>query len=83
MMGFYPECPGRPDYTLTVPVFDEIVLHLDSRYYSSDKVVIRVDKKGASPYIQSVLVDGKKLNSYRIKHEDLTKAKEVLIITGK
>ena len=81
MMGMYPECPGRPDYTITAPVFDQVVLHLDTRYYPSDKVTIRVDRSGnaSEQYIRSVSVDGKELNSYRIKHEDLVKAKEVVM----
>ena len=27
MIGFYPDCPGEPGYTLTSPVFDKITLH--------------------------------------------------------
>ena len=37
MMGFYPDCPGEPAYTLTSPVFDIIEI--------GDKIVIRKDKK--------------------------------------
>ena len=27
-MGLYPLCPGRPEYTTGVPLFDEVLLHL-------------------------------------------------------
>ena len=33
MMGFYPDCPGEPYYTLTSPVFDRVTVTLDRKYY--------------------------------------------------
>ncbi len=33
MMGFYPDCPGEPYYTLTTPAFDKITISLDPRWY--------------------------------------------------
>ena len=32
MMGFYPDCPGDPSYTLTTPRFDRIEITLDPKY---------------------------------------------------
>ena len=32
MMGFYPDCPGDPSYTLTIPKFDRIEIRLDPAY---------------------------------------------------
>lgn len=29
-LGFYPVCPGKPEYALGIPAFDRIVLHLDN-----------------------------------------------------
>ena len=29
MMGFYPDCPGHPSYTLTTPAFDSVEIRLD------------------------------------------------------
>ena len=37
MMGFYPDCPGEPAYTLTAPVFDTIEI--------GDSILIRKDKR--------------------------------------
>ena len=85
MMGLYPECPGRPDYTLTAPVFDRVVLHLDTRYYPSEKLTITLrnetpDKEG---YIRGIYLDGRKVNGYRITHDEITKAKDLVFIIGK
>ena len=68
MMGFYPECPGRPDYTLVTPTFDKITIKLNPDYYKSDKVVIEsvkpMDTANAN-YIGSLRIDGKEHNSFR------------------
>lgn len=35
MMGFYPDCPGVPEYTLTTPTFDKITIKLDPAYWGN------------------------------------------------
>jgi predicted alpha-1,2-mannosidase len=82
MMGLYPECPGKPDYTLTTPTFDKITIRLDPEYYKSDKVVINVVKpeNATAGYIREIRVDGKTLNGYSLTHEALTGAKEITYI---
>jgi predicted alpha-1,2-mannosidase len=41
MMGFYPDCPGDPSYTLTTPRFDRIEITLDPKYCDGrDRLVI-------------------------------------------
>lgn len=79
MMGFYPECPGKPDYTLTTPVFDKITINLDSKFYKSDPIVIKTIKPqdANANYIKEVIVDGQKLSGYRITHKQLVGAKEI------
>ncbi|WP_165023128.1 GH92 family glycosyl hydrolase [Dysgonomonas sp. ZJ279] len=80
MMGIYPVCPGRPDYTLVTPTFDKVTIKLDPKFYKSGQVVIEKVKPmdAANPdYISSVRVDGKELKNYRITHEELTGAKEI------
>lgn len=83
MMGFYPVCPGRPDYTLVTPTFDKITIKLDPRYYKSDKLVITKIKPmdvSNTDYISRVDVDGKKIDGYRVTHKQLTGAKEIKYI---
>lgn len=82
MMGFYPECPGRPDYTLTTPVFDKITIQLDPKYYKTDRVVITTVKpqNGQADYIKEVRIDGRKLDGYKITHKELTNAKSITYI---
>jgi predicted alpha-1,2-mannosidase len=71
MMGFYPDCPGVPYYTLTTPTFKKVTIHLDTKYYDKDKLVIETE--GTGDYIQSISLGGKK-SGYRVSHQDLIKA---------
>lgn len=72
MMGFYPDCPGSPYYTLTTPVFDKVTLHLDKTYYPKGDLVIETHKtQDGQRYINRVLQNGKTLNGFRISHKQL------------
>lgn len=72
MLGFYPDCPGDPSYTLTSPVFDRATLHLDKRYYPGGDLTIVANRPTPSAYIISTMTLGdKKRNSYRVSHKEL------------
>lgn len=78
MMGFYPDCPGVPEYTLTTPIFDKITIKLDPAYWGTDKLVIR--KEGGDGYIDQIRLGGKKYSKYRLTHEDLIHAGEITFV---
>ena len=40
MMGFYPDCPGSPYYSVTTPVFDKITLPLHQKYYPQRDLIL-------------------------------------------
>ncbi len=72
MMGFYPDCPGDPSYTLTVPRFDRIEISLEPSICGGhDKLVIEKTpgKRGSS-----VTANGKRLKGWRISHRDLVES---------
>lgn len=74
MMGLYPDCPGVPEYTLTLPTFDKVTIKLDPKYHGTDQLVIEVANPDApSDYVKSIEMGGKKCG-YRINHNDLLKA---------
>lgn len=75
MMGFYPDCPGEPAYTLTTPRFDKVEITLDPAYSGKDRLVIT--KEGNGKYISRITAGGKKLNGFRISHRDLTGSGEI------
>lgn len=78
MMGFYPDCPGTPEYMLTTPTFDKVTIKLDPRYYKEKELVIKAVRPDANAdYIQEVKLGGKKHAGFRINHDELIHAGEV------
>ena len=72
MMGIYPDCPGSPHYSITVPTFDRVTLHLDPRYYPNGDIVI---EKTGSGSIKAINLQGKPFNRFRITHDQLVSGK--------
>lgn len=79
MMGFYPDCPGAPYYTLTTPAFDRVEITLDRRYWPHESLTI--EKQGTGARIGSMKLGGKTLRSYRIAHSDLLDAGKLQFVT--
>ncbi|MDO5665015.1 MAG: GH92 family glycosyl hydrolase [Bacteroidia bacterium] len=80
MMGLYPDNATDPSYTFTTPVFDKITLQLNPKYYSNEKLEISVVRPTQNAqFIDKIVIDGKQFNSYRISHEQLSKAKKMVI----
>lgn len=80
MLGFYPVTPARPEYALTTPRFDEIVLHLDNDYYPNETLIIRRDTSAGKDRIRRIYLDGKPYDRFFIRHEDLVGAKELRFV---
>ena len=80
MMGFYPDCPGEPYYTLTTPVFDKVTLHLDRRYYPDGDIEISTDRTSPSQqYVKHVVLGGKRIDRYRISHKELVSGRKLVM----
>lgn len=73
MMGFYPDCPGVAEYTLTTPTFDKITIQLNPDYYTQNQLVI-TKQAGDSEYIKQVKLADENHNSFRISHDQLMKS---------
>lgn len=75
MMGFYPDCPGKAEYTLTAPRFDSVEIRLAPEYCEGEtKLVIKSDCENSGEgwkRIRSIKTGGKPLQSFRISHKDL------------
>ncbi len=78
MIGFYPDCPGEPAYTLTTPVFDKVTIKLSKEQWGTDELVITSKRSNKEAYrINNITVGGKPFKSYRISHKDLIKARNI------
>ena len=71
-MGIHPICPGDNIYQLTSPVLDKVEITLDDRYYNGKKfTIIAHNNSKENIYIQTVKLNGKKLDRYWITHDEI------------
>ena len=71
-MGLYEVCPGNPVYQLSSPIFDKIVINLDSSIYKGKQFVIKANNQTRENiYIQSATLNGTPLNRSWITHEEI------------
>lgn len=81
MLGFYPDCPGLPEYTLTAPTFDKVTIQLDTHYYPQKELVITtVRPTSDANYIKEIKVGGKAYKGFRISHDQWVNAGQVEFI---
>ncbi len=69
-LGIYPECPGRPLYTIGSPLFQSVTLHLAN----GKKFVINcIHSSLKNSFIQSLTLNGKADHQLTISHSMLLK----------
>ena len=67
-LGFYPVCPGSPEYVLGVPAYEYAVINLEN----GKKFVIEAPGASYDRYdVDSVTLNGRLLNDFRITHDDI------------
>jgi predicted alpha-1,2-mannosidase len=71
-MGFYPVCPGNGIYILGGPLFSQVTLHLDEKWYKGAKLTIAANNNAAGhPFIQSAKLNGIPLSRAWIRHNEI------------
>ena len=78
--GFYPVCPGKAEYAVGTPLFDEIVIDV------GNGKSFAVKAQGAGDglrYIQSARLNGKELAKPFLAHEDLMAGGELVLVMGR
>ena len=79
MMGFYPDCPGSPSYTLTTPRFSKVTLDLDPEVHGGESLeIVRI---GEGEMIKAMTLNDKRMSSYRVRHSDLVTGNKLEIYT--
>ena len=73
-MGLYSFSPADPEYIVTVPIFDKVEFTMGDTTFT-------ITKKGEGRKLSSISYDGKPVDGYFIKHDDLKKGKELIITT--
>lgn len=75
-LGFYPVCPGKPEYALGTPLFDRAEIQV------GDGRVFRVISPGAGEgkrYIRSAMLNGKPLERPFLTHEQIVSGGELVL----
>ena len=73
----------EPRYEITSPVFDQITIQLNDKYYSGDKfTIITTDNSADNMYIQSAILDGEPLNKFWFSHKDFADGGTLLLNLG-
>lgn len=72
MMGFYPACPGKPEYVAGIPSFDEIRIQSSS---FSKPLVIKKEKSTSA----SVVLNGVKIRNNIVRHVDMISGGEMMV----
>ena len=83
-MGIHPICPGNSRYEITSPVFQEVEIKLDQRFYPGKKFkIVAHNNSSENIYIQSVALNGKKINRLWITHDEITEGGVLEMYMGK
>jgi len=67
-LGFYPVCPGTPYYYIGTPTFERATIHLEN---GNTFTIIAPGASKENCYIESVTLNGKAYNDYKISHNDI------------
>ncbi|WP_372931785.1 GH92 family glycosyl hydrolase [Mariniphaga sediminis] len=78
-MGFYPVCPGTPDYIIGTPIFDEVVINLSNGKKFTVKAH-NVSEKNS--FIQSATLNGNPLQNAWFTHDDILAGSELVFEMG-
>ena len=74
-IGLYTYSPADPDYIVTVPLFDKVVLS------PPNSRALTITKRHSGEKITSITYDGAKIHGYFLPHRDLAAGGEVVITT--
>jgi predicted alpha-1,2-mannosidase len=74
-IGLYTYSPADPEYIVTVPLFDKVVLS------PPNSRALTITKRNSGEKITSITYDGAKIHGYFLPHRDLAAGGEVVITT--
>lgn len=74
-LGFYPVCPGSPEYLIGSPLFDKATLN----FSGGAAFVITARNNGPQkPYIRQATLNGEKFNRTYLEHNEITGGGELV-----
>jgi len=79
VLGFYPVCPGSPTYAIGSPCVEKATITLQNGHHL---IINTRDLNEKNIYIQSMILNGKKIESPFISHTDLTEGGNLIFLMG-
>jgi predicted alpha-1,2-mannosidase len=76
-MGFYPVTPGKPEYVIGSPLFEEVTIDL------GNGKELRLKAQGSSAqnkYVHEVTINGQPITDYRFSHKDIAQGGTIVLI---
>lgn len=78
-MGVYPFCVGRPDYTLSAPLFDRMTVKVPGR---EPFAIVAKNNKRFNAYVQRRTLNGEPFAGEKITHARIEKGGEFVVDLG-
>ncbi|SFE92516.1 alpha-1,2-mannosidase, putative [Chitinophaga sp. CF118] len=75
-MGIYPACPGSPEYSIGVPLFQSLRINLPNGKH------FEIRRKGKGHYIKSLMVNNAPFNRLLLPHAIIMKGGDMLFDMG-
>lgn len=75
-MGFYQPCPGRPEYTISRPIFDRVTIHQPN---GKDFVITAKGNSPKAKYVKTMTLNGTALDRPYFTHEQLVQGGELVL----
>lgn len=81
MLGFYPVCPGKPEFVLGGPYFEEVTIRPTPQ--SKPFVISAVGAVGKNPVVAKIELNGKPLSGYTLQQKDIVKGGKLVFTMKK
>jgi predicted alpha-1,2-mannosidase len=78
-IGFYPVCPGDPNYLIGSPLFDKAILTLPGGKIFT---ITGANNGPQKPYIQDARLNGQTFDKVYLSHEEITRGGELTLRMG-
>lgn len=78
-LGFYPVCPGVPQYIMGAPLFPKVTLHFPS---GKSLEIVAPNNSAANRYIQSAQLNDQPLERSWLQHEELVNGGKLVLEMG-
>lgn len=77
MMGFYPVCPGKPEYVLGYPSFSEI--KIDTESTNKPFIILTHGVRTRTSHIDKIQRNGKPLTNYILQHKWIVSGEKIIL----